>query len=217
MSAPSDAATLTADTYRQGIGELCAKDPDLAGVVAKWGNPPFWVHEPGFAGMVVAILAQQVSLESAEAAFNKLEKAIGSVYPEGFLALADDTLRAIGFSRQKAAYVRGIASAITTGSLDFASLDTAPNDAARKSLMALRGVGAWTADAYLLFSLRRQDAWPSGDLALIKAIQQLRAMAATPSPDAVDRIARRWKPWRAVAARILWHFYLSERGRSAAL
>jgi DNA-3-methyladenine glycosylase II len=165
--------------------------------------------------MIMAILAQQVSLESAQAAFTKLENAIGSVYPEEFLTLDDDTLRAIGFSRQKGSYVRGIAHGIRAGDIDLEALESMDNDTARMTLIRVRGIGKWTADTYLLFSLRRPDAWPSGDLALAKAIQELRRFATKPTFEEVDRIADQWKPWRAVAARILWHCYLCDRGRVA--
>ncbi len=213
MGNQSNPTTLSEETFRQGVADLCERDPGLAGIVLKWGNPPFWTHMQSFPGIVSAILAQQVSLESAKAAFGKLEKAMGSIGPESFLSLEDDTLRAIGFSRQKASYVRGIANEIVAGTLDFAKLNLLSSNAARKRLMGLRGIGAWTADAYLLFSLRRSDVWPSGDLALEKAIQDLRGLASKPSSEQADRTADDWRPLRAVAARILWHHYLCERGR----
>lgn len=206
-------ATLTDESYRKGVTELSQRDSDLAYVVSKWGNPPFWTHSIGFPGIVMAILAQQVSLESANAAFGKLEELTGSVAPEQFLSLAADTLRAIGFSRQKASYVRGVAHGIMCGELDLGALEHMNNDDARKRLTSVRGIGGWTAETYLLFSLRRSDVWPSGDLALAKAIQELRGLAAMPRFEVVDEIAYDWRPWRAVAARILWHHYLCERGR----
>lgn len=207
--------TLTDQTYQRGIAELGMKDSDLADVVSRWGNPPLWTHVPGFPGIVIDILAQQVSLESAQAAFTKLENAIGSVNPEAFLSLNDHSLRAIGFSRQKTSYVRGVAHGIMAGEIQLEALTSMDNDDARKFLIKVRGIGPWTADTYLLFALRRPDAWPSGDLALAKAIQELRGLATTPGSEEVDRIADHWRPWRAVAARILWHQYLCERGRTA--
>jgi DNA-3-methyladenine glycosylase II len=206
-------STLSNESYDQGISELVSQDSDLADVVSRWGNPPLWTHAPGFAGIVMAILAQQVSLESAKAAFTKLENSVNSVDPGEFLSLDDAALRAIGFSHQKASYVRGIARGIMAGEVRLDDLASMENAEARKSLMELRGIGAWTADTYLLFALRRQDVWPSGDLALAKAIQELRNWVTIPSYDEVDRIADDWRPWRAVAARILWHHYLCERGR----
>jgi len=214
MSKLSSHPTLTEKTYYRCISELTTREPDLAEAVSRWDNPPFWVHAPGFPGMVIAILSQQVSLESAQATFTKLENAIDSINPEKFLSLDDKTLRKIGFSRQKASYVRGVASEIMVGDFDLENLEAMDNNQARKRLMEIRGIGAWTADTYLLFSLRRSDAWPSGDIALAKAIQELRRLFTIPSYEEVDRIADRWRPWRAVAARILWHHYLSERGRA---
>jgi DNA-3-methyladenine glycosylase II len=215
MSKPSNQPILTDETYHRGISELGMQDSDIADVVSRWGRPPLWSHAPGFPGIVIAILTQQVSLESARAAFTKLENAIGTVNPEDFLSLDVGTLRAIGFSRQKASYVRGVAHGIMVGKIDLEALESMGKDDARKSLMELRGIGAWTADTYLLFSLRRPDIWPSGDLALAKAIQDLKGMVTTPDAEEVDRIADHWRPWRAVAARVLWHHYLCERGRTA--
>ena len=104
---------------------------------------------------------------------------------------------------------------ILAGEIDLEVLQSMDDDDARQSLMEVRGIGAWTADTYLLFALRRADAWPSGDLALAKAIQELRGFATKPGPEEVDGMADHWRPWRAVAARILWHHYLCKRGRSA--
>ncbi len=211
---PTDALTPT--TYPLAVARLAAADPVLAGVVEHWGPPPLWRHPAGFAGLVHAILAQQVSLESAVAAFGKLEGALGRVEPEAFLTLDDARLRAVGFSRQKAAYARGLAEAIAAGTLDLAALANAADDEVRRSLLRLRGIGRWTADVYLLFALRRADAWPSGDLALAAAVQELWGQPTRLGSDALDAFAERWRPQRAVAARFLWHDYLSRRGRQAA-
>ena len=212
----SNLTALNEETYQRGITELCTKDSELAGVVLKWGRPPFWTHTPGFPGIVIAILAQQVSLESAKATFTKLENEIGSISPEGFLSLNNDILRAIGFSRQKASYARGIAKEILISNFDFTKLNSLDDDAIRNNLMEFKGIGPWTADTYLLFSLRRPDVWPTGDLALEKAIQDLRTLSSKPGSEEANRIANYWRPWRAVAARILWHYYLCERGRHVA-
>lgn len=206
---------LTEMTYSLGISELISSDSDLAEAVMRWGNPPFWTHTPGFRGLVLAILSQQVSLESAQATFTRLENSIGSVESEEFLSLDDNKLHAIGFSRQKASYVRDIAQEILAGKLYLDDIESMDNDQARNRLMELRGVGPWTADTYLLFALRRSDAWPSGDLALEKAVHELKRLSTNPSTIVVDNIADNWRPWRAVAARILWHHYLKERGRNS--
>jgi DNA-3-methyladenine glycosylase II len=206
---------LDPETYRRAISELASRDADLARVLSTWGEPPFWTHSRGFPGIVISILAQQVSLESAEAAFAKLERVVSSVSPEQFLTLDDHMLRGVGFSRQKASYVRGIAHGILTGDIDLRALEALDDDRARRSLMGLKGIGSWTADAYLLFALRRADTWPSGDLALLKAIQELKRLPATLAPDEANAMADHWRPWRGVAARMLWYHYLCLRGRIA--
>lgn len=205
--------SLTQSSFEDGITELATRDKDLATVVLKWGKPPFWTHAPGFPGIVLAILSQQVSLESAQAAFAKLETEIGPIAADAFLSLNDTNLRQIGFSRQKAAYVRDVAQTTIEGELDFSLLETLDDDQVRQKLMGIKGIGRWTADTYLLFALRRPDAWPSGDLALAKSIQEVKGLASVPGFEEVDKLALDWRPWRAVAARILWHSYLSERGR----
>ncbi|MBA2666382.1 MAG: DNA-3-methyladenine glycosylase 2 family protein [Trueperaceae bacterium] len=204
---------LTEASYTEAVERLAASDSILGGVVARWGAPPFWRHPAGFAGLVHGILAQQVSLESAVAAFGKLEATLGSVEPASFLLLDDSTLRAIGFSRPKAAYARGLAEAVSSGVFDLAALDVAADEEVHSALVQLRGIGRWTAGVYLLFALRRPDAWPSGDLALAKSVQELHGLEALPSWDELDAWAERWRPRRAVAARFLWHDYLSRRGR----
>ena len=213
MTPPADVDTLTEETFVRAISELTSAAPELASVIGRWGMPPFWTHEPGFEGLVLAILSQQVSLESAEAAFAKLAQRIVEITPGRFLALDDATLREIGFSRQKAGYVRGLAEAVLDGGMDLQAVGRMADDEVRTALVGIKGIGPWTADTYLLFSLRRPDAWPSGDLALAKAIQDLRGLASIPSYPELDRIAEGWRPWRGVAARILWHHYLRTRGR----
>jgi DNA-3-methyladenine glycosylase II len=207
------ATGLTPATYAGAVECLAGADPVLAGVLDRWGPPPFWRHPEGFAGLVQGILAQQVSLESAVAAFGRLEEVLGRVEPEGLLTLDDARLRALGFSRQKAGYARGLAAAIAAGALDLDRLAVAPDDEVRRTLVALRGVGRWTADVYLLFALRRPDAWPSGDLALAKAVRELWGLPVLPDWEELDAWAERWRPLRAVAARFLWRDYLSRRGR----
>ena len=208
--------TLTPERYRGAIQRLTATAPPLAAIVARHGSPPFWVQEAGFAGLAWAILGQQVSIESAQATFDKFKALAGAVTPEAFLPLTAEQLHAAGFSRQKASYVRGLAERITAGTLDLSALEALDDDAARAQLMALRGVGRWTADTYLLFSLRRPDVWPSGDLALEKAVSELMGAPAKLPTAEVNHMADAWRPWRAVAARLLWFQYLHQRGRMPA-
>jgi DNA-3-methyladenine glycosylase II len=207
--------SLNDGSHVQGIAELKSRDKYLSSAISRWGSPPFWTHPKGFPGLVIAILSQQVSLESAQAAYSKLENLIDEVSPEEFLRLDNDELLGIGFSRQKASYVHGIAQKIFNGDIDLEKLEELDDDIVRTRLITLRGVGPWTADTYLLFALCRSDAWPSGDLALEKAVQDLKGLFEKPSTEEVDKIAEAWRPWRAVAARILWHYYLNERGRNS--
>jgi len=189
--------------------KLAAEDADLAAVVDTYGPPPLWAREPGFHTLMHIILEQQVSLASARAAYNRLVAATEQVVPERFLDLNDGELKAIGFSRQKAAYGRTLAEAILDGRLDLARLETLDDLEAKARLTAVRGIGSWTADIYLLMVLRRPDAWPSGDLALATAVQCVKHMRKRPTPETLERVGEAWRPWRAVAARILWHYYLS--------
>jgi DNA-3-methyladenine glycosylase II len=155
-----------------------------------------------------------VSLASARAAFDRLEVALaGAIEPSALLELSDAQLRAIGFSRQKAGYARNLAAALADG-FDLERLAGLPDEEVRSTLMRLRDIGRWTADIYLIMCLRRPDVWPHGDQALATAALELLELPARPAFDALELRARSWRPHRATAARILWHHYLSVRGRA---
>jgi DNA-3-methyladenine glycosylase II len=186
-------------------------DEDLARVARAYGRPPLWEREEGFATLVLTILEQQVSLASALAAFERLRAAAPPVAPESFLAFDDAQLRAFGFSRQKALYCRRLARAILEGELNLSALSSSSDDEARAELLKLKGVGAWTAEIYLLRALLRPDAWPAGDLALQLAAQKVKRLPARPSAAELEVLAETWRPWRAVAARLLWLQYLGGR------
>jgi DNA-3-methyladenine glycosylase II len=200
---------LDLERLAEGVRVLCRADPDLARIHAALGTPPLWAREPGFPTLVHIILEQQVSLASAAAAFSKLQGALKTVTPESFLTLGDEALKRIGFSHQKAGYARGLARSLLNQELDLAALDVIDDDAARAALIRQRGIGPWTADIYLLMAMLRPDTWPTGDLALAVALRKLRGLPARPAPTEMERIALPWKPWRAVAARLLWQYYLS--------
>lgn len=190
---------------------LAGIEPGFAAVLDSYGFPPLWERGPTFATIVHIILEQQVSLASALAAFNKLVERIGVVTPEKVLALTDEDLRDCYFSRQKSSYVRALAEAVLDGSFDLASIAELPDHDARIELKKVKGIGDWTADIFLLMALLRPDVMPKGDLALHIAYRKLTAADQTPHADEFQRISERWIPHRASAARILWHFYLSER------
>lgn len=205
---------LTEARLLEGVALLTAQDADLAAIVHRWGPPPLWAREPGFPALILIILEQQVSLASARAAFNRLLALATPLTPLRFLELEDETLRAVGFSRQKAGYSRHLAQAIVRGEFDLAGLATLPDDAARAVLVARKGIGPWTADIYLLMCLGRPDIWPVGDLGLQIAMQAIKGLAQRPTLVEMAALAEGWRPWRAVAARLLWHHYLRERGLS---
>jgi DNA-3-methyladenine glycosylase II len=206
---------LTESTLLTAVHHLTQSDPDLAEIVARFGPPPLWAREPGFSTLVLMILEQQVSLASARAAYDRLAAATGEITPASVLQLDDATLRTIGFSRQKTAYTRYLAAAIEEGRFDPHSLAAMDDDAVRKSLVALKGIGPWTAEVYLLMALGRPDAWPHYDLGLLVAAQEIKALPQRPSPQELEALAEPWRPYRAVAARILWHHYLSTRARKS--
>ena len=200
---------LTPSTYTHALEQLAEQDPDLAQIYWTLGAPPMWEREPGFPTLIHIILEQQVSLASAKAAFDKLLAIASPLTPESFLALDDLTLREAGFSRQKTKYGRLLATAIQNGQLNLASLPHLTDDEVRNQLTAIKGIGPWTADVYLLMVLKRPDIWPVGDLALQVAAQHIKNLPNRPKAVELEQIGEVWRPWRAVAARLLWHFYLS--------
>ena len=207
--APLDERLLAAAVRR-----LCRVEPRFAGIVAKHGLPPLWPREPGFETLVLLMLEQQVSLAQARAMFGRVVSAAGAVTPVAIAALGEAGLRAIGVTRQKSAYLAALARQLETGELDLDRIHALPDAEAADALDALHGVGPWTAQCYLLFALRRHDVFPSADLALLEAVRGLWRSRARPTPAALTRRAEAWRPDRAAAARLLWHHYLSERGRT---
>ncbi len=202
---------LTEATLVQAVDELAGRDPVLDTIVARFGRPPLWAREPGFPTLVHIILEQQVSLASARAAFDRLAAAVTPLTPAGFLTLDDAQLKTAGFSRQKTRYGRELAAALLNGRLDLDALADLDDDGVRRELKKIAGIGDWTVDIYLLMALRRADAFPSSDLALQVAAQRVLGLAARPGPDALLALAEGWRPYRAAAARLLWHAYLSEK------
>ncbi len=212
-TSPFSGIVLTQETLFEAVRALAARDADLAAVVEQFGPPPLWAREPGFPTLVYIILEQQVSLASARAAFNRLSAAIAPVIPQAFLELDDVQLKAIGFSRQKTGYGRSLSRAILNGEIDLAGLAALEDDAVRGELIKLKGIGRWSADIYLMEALLRPDVWPAGDLALAIAVQRVKQLPAAPSPVELEAIGEAYRPWRAVAARLFWHFYLSNPAR----
>ena len=197
----------------QGTAELARRDPDLAGVVERYGPPPMWGREPGFATLLHIILEQQVSLASARAAFDRLVEASSPLTPERFLTFDDAELKTIGFSRQKTSYGRHLSRLLAEGSLDLEALLRMDDSTVRTELLKIKGIGPWTADIYLLMVLLRPDIWPHGDRALAVSVQQVKGLVVCPTYAELNEMSNAWRPWRAVAARLFWHDYLSRRGK----
>ena len=203
----------TAGEFKRTLRKLAEVDNDLASALHRYGEPDFWHREPGFATMVLFILEQQVSLASGAAAYNRLRARIGVVTPEAVLIPTDEELRADGFSRQKTRYVRELARAVLDRRVDFSGLEGSADDEVRRQLIALIGIGPWTADVYLLSCLRRPDVWPVLDRALQVATGEVLGLETIPDPVTLLELGERWRPHRSTAARLMWHSYLSKRGR----
>ncbi len=204
---------LTRDSLLRGVKHLQARDTDLDRIIRDYGPPPMWARPPGFATLVRIMLEQQVSLASGRAAYERLQEAAGRVTPRRLADMSDTQLRRAGLTRQKAAYCHDLAASIVAGEFRLSELVRLDDKAGRASLIEVRGIGPWTADIYLLMALRRRDVWPDGDLALAKSAQRVKRLRHCPSQDKLRRMAHAWAPWRSVAARLLWHAYLSERRR----
>ena len=207
---------LSDEFFAEAVGELAQRDRDLASVVERYGTPPLWVREPGFPTLVYIILEQQVSLASARALYQRLLQTVRPFTPGRFLKLTETKMRGLGFSRQKSRYTRLVADSIRRRELDLRLLHDLHDDRVREKLLALKGVGPWTADIYLLSALRRPDIWPVGDLALATAVQEVKGLRKRPSAKKLERMSAPWRPWRAVAARLFWHAYLSKRRQNTA-
>jgi DNA-3-methyladenine glycosylase II len=200
---------LTDESLSRGLRFLSERDEDLARILRELGPPPMWPREPGFPALIHTILEQKISLASAGAVFQRLLAIASPLTPHKFLSLEEDALKAIGFSGRKIIYGRHLSAAIVEGRLDLESLNTLDDEGVRAELLKIKGIGLWTADIYLLRSLRRQDIWPIGDLALAVAVQRVKRLPSRPSPNELEQMSAPWRPWRAIAARILWSYYLS--------
>lgn len=212
-AAPSVEPPLAERSLPAAATELARADPDLAALFAANGPPPLWGRRRGFATLVQIILEQQVSLSSAQSVFRRLKEAIKPLSSEAVVAAGAARLRKLGLTRQKAGYCLNLADAILSAEIDLPRLGRMADSAAAQELVKITGIGPWTAAIYLIMALRRPDVWPSGDIALVSSIQRVKALTQRPSTEEVLELADAWRPYRAVAARMLWHSYLIERGQ----
>ncbi len=188
--------------------QLSKKDAGLSAIFAPDGVPPLWARRPGFATLIKIILEQQVSLSSAKAINDKLHKNIKPFTPARFLELGISNLKKMGVTRQKSSYCINLAEAVTEYKFSFSSLNKLDDYNAKQILMQIKGVGSWTADIYLLMALRRPDIWPKGDIALAKSMKKVKRLKDLPLYEEQLRVAEMWRPYRSVAARMLWQYYI---------
>ena len=200
---------------RAALDRLIAGDPDLAGIEARAGPLPWRTRAPGYPGLLQAIVAQQISNQAAAAIWGRLRAVGGALEPAGMLALSDEVLRAAGLSRPKVAHARALAAAFLDGTLDADAIAAMDDETAVATIAAVRGLGRWTAEVYLLFALGRHDVFPSGDIALAASAAHLKGLAKRPGPAALRGMADAWRPARSLAARLLWHHWRHVTGRPA--
>jgi len=204
----------TTESLRAAASALAARDPHLAAIHRIHSTPPMWARRPGFPTLLRIVLEQQVSLVSARAMFGRLKVNIEPFNAEGFINAGEMHLRSLGVTRQKAHYCIQVAQAFINGHLE--SIGRMNDEDAHAKLLSVKGVGPWTANIYLLMALRRPDIWPDRDVALASAVARLRKLKTRPSFPELAKIAESWRPYRSVAARMLWQYYLAERDMNKA-
>ena len=195
------------ELLQRALAHLGKADRDFARAIAEVGPPPPRSRPAGFMGLLHVIVAQQVSTHAAKAISARLDAALEAKTPEAFLKLTDADLRAVGFSRQKVVYGRDLAAAFLDGRLSMARLRRQSDEEVITAITSVKGLGVWSAEVFLLFSLRRPDVLPAHDLGLIVAAQRMKRLKERPSPKRLREIAEPWRPYRSYAARMLWHYY----------
>ncbi len=202
---------LSQERLINAAASLAKRDPDLARLLHLHGLPPLWERPQGFQTLIRIILEQQVSLTSAAATFSRLSASTTPFTPEHFFEKGVSHLKTLGVTRQKAAYCIHLSEAITQQALDLDTLAHMEDQEVITALTQIKGIGLWSANIYLLMALLRPDIWPSGDIALAESFRRMKQLDQRPSNEALTEIAETWRPYRAVAARILWHHYLSNK------
>lgn len=199
--------TIQDDTsLKQALQALSETDKDVARAIAEAGLPPLRYRPPGFATLLRIIVAQQVSLAAAASIWNRLEAACQPLEPQRLLQLSDEDLRAAGLSRQKQGYARSLAELMASGELDLQVLEELDDEAAVAHITRVKGLGRWSAEVYLLFSHGRPDVWPADDVGLMIGMERLKRLAERPTVKDMRVLGEDWRPYRAAAARLLWHY-----------
>jgi DNA-3-methyladenine glycosylase II len=197
--------------YSKLCEALAKKEKIFKTIIRRHGYPPLWRRPVSYATLVHIILEQQVSLASAKAALNKLKEKIGAITPAKVLALSDAELKACYFSRQKTVYARELAIAIQSKKIELKKLSSLHDDDIRFSLKQVKGIGDWTADVFMLFALQRTDIFPIGDLAMVNALKEVMELPSKISKEELLSIAESWRPYRSIAATLLWHHYIETK------
>jgi len=195
--------------------KLASDDADLKNIIDTYGYPPFWSRTNSFESLVHIILEQQVSLASANSALNKLKEWVQELTPARVLLLTDEEMRACYVSRQKTSYIRYLAEAMLNGQIKLEEFGKLPDDDICAQLTSLKGIGNWTAEVYMISALHRADIFPIGDLAAVNALKRVKNLPAETAKEHLLEIIDRWQPYRTIAAKILWHYYLSTPRPSA--
>ncbi|MDD2819882.1 MAG: DNA-3-methyladenine glycosylase 2 family protein [Flavobacterium sp.] len=196
---------------QQAIHYLSEKDPIFKTIVEKYGLPVIPVRPQGFETLVLLILEQQVSIDSAKATFLKLKAKHNHFIPEKLLESSDEEFRNLGVSRQKTSYIKALATALLNKDLDLESLPTKSAQEVREELIKIKGIGHWTIDIYLMFCLQAPDLIPLGDIAVINTIKELLNIH---DKEEMERYVLQWSPHRSLATFLLWHYYLKQRNRT---
>lgn len=191
----------------EGMAHLSALDPAWREIVARTGVPPLRRNPGGFAGLTRIIIGQQLSVASAQAVWSRVEAVFRPLTPERVLAASDDDMRLSGLSRPKQRTLLALAAALAEGRIDLDGLVGQSPEQVHLQMQAISGIGPWTADIYLLFCIGHRDGFASGDLAIQEAARQGFALAARPRAAELAMMAEAWRPWRGVAARLLWAYY----------
>lgn len=201
--------TFSDQDLKQLYDLIARRDKDLKAIIKDYGYPPVWIRPNSFETLVLTILEQQVSLASAYSAYKKLKERI-NIAPKTLLQLTDDDLRSCYLSRQKIVYTRELANAIVSKKISLEECEALPDDVVRKELKALKGIGDWTVDIYLLHALRRIDVFPIGDLALVNSIKMVKQLP-TATKEELVQMSEMWKPYRSIATMLFWHYYIKKK------
>ncbi len=205
---------ITPIVNQDDVNQLFEADEIFIRIHALYGSPPDWERPQGFITLSKIILEQQVSLQSANAHFNKLNGYLPKFTPEEILKLSDVEMRECQISKQKSKYLRALSVTILDGKIDLSVLPALPIALVREQLKSINGIGDWTTDIYLMFCLQAKDVFPLGDIAVINTIKEL--TTAVTKPEIIE-YAEKWKPYRSLATFFLWHYYLSKRKRNSVL